>query len=196
MARPSQACEWLPWWCWASGSVSAGSDGERVEVVGEDRPPGPDLHSVIAFQSGSAQPVAAFEVTDPALDPGAVAGSAFAGPAAAGFVSAGDLDLLGGQVGERVFGGAGHEPAVGDDLPRPDPSAVELGGGLRQELVLGRIPELVPGWEDQPARAFAGVLGDLADLGDVPELVWLFGYPNSQTCADSAAMPRRRPRWR
>jgi len=81
MARPSQACEWLPWWCWASGSVSAGSDGERVEVVGEDRPPGPDLHSVIVFQSGSAQPVAAFEVTDPALDPGAVAGSAFAGPA-------------------------------------------------------------------------------------------------------------------
>ena len=77
MARPSRACECSPGWSWASGSVSAGSDGEGVEVVGEDRPSGPDLHPVIAFEPGSAQPVAALEVTDPAFDGGPVSGSAF-----------------------------------------------------------------------------------------------------------------------
>ena len=43
----------LPGW-WAGGSVSVAPDGEGVEVVGEDRPPGPGLHSVIALQSCSA----------------------------------------------------------------------------------------------------------------------------------------------
>src|SRR4051812_14723028 len=33
------------------GSVSAGSDGEGVEVVGEDRPAGPGLHPVMALQA-------------------------------------------------------------------------------------------------------------------------------------------------
>jgi hypothetical protein len=40
------------------------------------------------------QPVAAFEVADASLDPGAIAGSAFAGATAAGFVAPGDLDLV------------------------------------------------------------------------------------------------------
>ena len=84
-----------------------GSDGEGVEIVGEDRPSGPDPHSVIAFESGAPQPVAAFEVTDAALDPGPVARAAFAGLAAAGFVAAGDLDPVVGEVWERLAGGAG-----------------------------------------------------------------------------------------
>src|ERR1035441_5851234 len=157
-------------WSWAWGSVSAGSDGECVEVVGEDCPPGPDLHSVVSFQSRSAHAVAAFEVADAPLDPGSVAGAAFAGASAAGFVAAGDLDLLVGQGGERGFGGAGLKAAVGDDLPGSDVAAGELGGGLGQERVLGWVPELVTGWEDQPASSLAGVFGDLADLRDVPEL--------------------------
>src|SRR5687768_5149099 len=105
------------------GSVSAGPDGEGVEAVGEDRPPGPDLHPVIAFQPGAAHAVAAFEMADSALDPGAVARSAFAGAARAWLVAAGELDLVVGQRGERVFGRAGEEAAVAHDLPRADPDA-------------------------------------------------------------------------
>ena len=74
----------------AWGSVSAGSDGEGVKVVGEDRPSGPGLHPVVALQPGPAQSVAAFEVADPSFAPGPVAGEAFAGSSAAGFVAAGD----------------------------------------------------------------------------------------------------------
>ena len=159
----------LPWWGWACGSVSAGSDGEGVEVVGEDRPPGPDLHPVIALQPGAAHAVAAFEMADPALDARAVARSAFAGAARARLVAAGELDLVVGERGERVFGRAGEEAAIGHDLSRADPSAVQFGGGLRQQRVLGRVPGRVAGREDEPAGAFAGVLGQLADLRDVPK---------------------------
>lgn len=67
------------------------------------------------------------------------------------FVAAGDLDLIFGQVGERVVGRSGHEPAIGDDLPRADVSLVELRGGVRQQRVLGRVAELVCGWEDEAA---------------------------------------------
>src|SRR6185437_4544830 len=128
--RPRQACEWLPGWSGLSGSVSPGPDGEGVEVVGQDRPSGPDPQSVISLQSGAPQSVSAFEMTDPALDPGAVAGSAFAGASAAGFVAAGDVDLVAAQVGERFAGQARLKAAIGDDLPRPDPSTLELGRGL------------------------------------------------------------------
>jgi len=38
----------------AGGECSTGPDGEGVEVVGEDRPPGPDSHSIIALQPGSS----------------------------------------------------------------------------------------------------------------------------------------------
>jgi hypothetical protein len=147
-----------------------GSDGEGVEVVGEDRPRGPDLHPVIALEPGAAHAVAAFEMADAALDPGAVARSAFAGAARAWLVAAGELDLVVGQVGERMFGRAGEEAAVGHDLARADPGAVQFGGGLGQRLVLGRVPGRVAGGEDEPARSLAGVLGHLADLRDVPEL--------------------------
>ena len=53
-------------------SVSSGSDGERVSVVGQDAPSGPDLLAFVAFEAGSVQAVAAFEVTDPSLCAGSV----------------------------------------------------------------------------------------------------------------------------
>src|ERR1700761_1884227 len=90
-------------------SVSAGSDGEGVQVAGEDCPSGPDSHPVIALQPSAAQPIAAFEVADSALDPCAVSRSALAGASAAGLVAAGKLDPLLGQLGRRVLRRAGHE---------------------------------------------------------------------------------------
>lgn len=49
-----------------------GSGGEGVEVAGEDRPSGQDLHPVMALESRSAQSLAAVEVTDPSFDSCAV----------------------------------------------------------------------------------------------------------------------------
>jgi hypothetical protein len=43
-------------------------------------------------------------------------------------VVAGKLDLLLGEVGERVFGGAGLEAAIADDLSRPDAGMFALAG--------------------------------------------------------------------
>ena len=79
----------------------------------------------MALQAGAAQAVAALEVADAALGAGAVARAAFAGPARPRLVAAGELDLLVGQVGKRGLGRAGQEAAVGDDLPRAEPSPVE-----------------------------------------------------------------------
>src|SRR5450755_4513128 len=53
----------------------------------------PDLVAFVAFEPGSAQPVAAFEVADSALGAGAVAPSSAAGALRAGFLAAGDVDL-------------------------------------------------------------------------------------------------------
>ena len=94
---------------WAWGSVSAGSDGEGVEVVGEDRPAGPGLHPVISLSRDRRSPQPRL-VADPALDAGPVAGSALARSLAAGFVSAGDVDLVVGQFGECVSARAGMNP--------------------------------------------------------------------------------------
>jgi hypothetical protein len=48
-------------------SASPGADGERVEVVSQDRPLSPGLPAVVAFQAAAVQPLAAFEVADPSL---------------------------------------------------------------------------------------------------------------------------------
>jgi len=71
-------------------------------------------------------------VADATFDAGAVARSAFAGASGAGFVATGELDLLVGQRGERVFGRTWHEAAVEDDFAQPDAGAVKLTGGLGQ----------------------------------------------------------------
>jgi hypothetical protein len=47
-------------------------------------------------------------------------------------VAAGDLDLLLDELGERVFGRAGLETAVADDLSERDPGVFELARGLGQ----------------------------------------------------------------
>jgi len=39
-----------------------------------------------------------------------------------------------------------------------------------QQPVLGWVAGRVGGWDDEPAHSLASVLGDLADLRDVPEL--------------------------
>ncbi len=64
--------------CWgalarACGMFSGGSDGQGVEVVGEDAPSGPGLLAVIAFEAAAVQAVAAFEVADASFGAGAVA---------------------------------------------------------------------------------------------------------------------------
>ena len=49
-------------------------DGEGVEVVGQDRPAGPNPLSLVAFEAAAPQPAAAFEVAAAALGAGAKSG--------------------------------------------------------------------------------------------------------------------------
>jgi hypothetical protein len=101
-------------------SVSSCSDGERVSVVGQDRPSGPDLAAFVALEPGSVHAVATFEVTDPSFGTGSVARQASLGPAAAGLLAAGDEHPLRLQVVivERLAGRARVEGAVQRDLAR------------------------------------------------------------------------------
>src|SRR5437764_14097781 len=93
-------------------SVSPGSDGERVGVVGEDRPLSPDLLAFVALEARSPQSVAAFEVADPSFR----AGSVLAQPALAAFgavlLAASDEHCLRSQVLDRRAGQLALEPAV------------------------------------------------------------------------------------
>ena len=173
-------------------SVSLGSDGEGVSVVGQDRPSGPDLAAFVAFESASVQAVAAFEVTYSAFGAGSVTLQPALGASAAGLLAAGDEHPVWIQVVvfERLAGRARVEPAVQGDLSWPDPEPGQLGDRVGQQRVLGRVPRPGRGREDQSARSAPGVLGHLADLGDEPEFVGLCGYPDSRTCADSATIPR------
>src|SRR5919204_3530640 len=72
------------------GMVSVGSDGEGVEVVGEDRPADPGCGAVVAFEAAARQPVAAFEVRDPAFAADAVAGQSSSRAFRVGLLAAGD----------------------------------------------------------------------------------------------------------
>src|SRR4051794_34814345 len=153
--------------------VSGAVDGERVEVVGEDRPTGPDPLAVVAFEAAAAQAVAAFEVADAALGAGAVAREAFAGAARAGFVSAGDEYAFRTDLGELVAGHHRPERPVERDLFGAQSEVLELGGGLAQQRVLAGVADRAGRREYVAAGAAAGVGGDLGDLGDVAELVRL-----------------------
>src|SRR5438045_2740119 len=82
---------------WCSGGwsrtlvmLSGGSDGEGVEVVGEDRPGRPGPGAMVAFEARSAQAVSAFEVADASFDADAKAREAPVGAARAGRLTAGD----------------------------------------------------------------------------------------------------------
>src|SRR5664280_2364156 len=96
-------------------SVSSGSDGERVSVVGEDRPSGPDLLAFVAFEAGSVQAVAAFEVTDPPFGAGSVALHSSLGALGAGLLAARDEHPLGRQVFECLPSRPDVEAAVERD---------------------------------------------------------------------------------
>src|SRR5579862_1754327 len=102
-------------------SVSPGSDGERVEVVGEDCPFSPDPPALVALQSGSVQPVAALEVTDSALRAGAVAPQSTLSAFGLRFPAARDEHVLELEGRERGVRRADIEPAVERYLPHADP---------------------------------------------------------------------------
>ena len=74
--------------------LSAGADGERVKVVGEDRPGGPGRHPLLSLQARSAQPVAALEVADSALGAGAVSAQAALRSSGARLLAASDEHSL------------------------------------------------------------------------------------------------------
>jgi hypothetical protein len=86
----------------AVGSLSAGPDVERVEVVGEDRPAGPDRLAVRARRAAAVLPVAAFEVADSSLGSGAVALQAALGASESGCWRAG-MNTRSRGVGRRYF---------------------------------------------------------------------------------------------
>jgi hypothetical protein len=152
-------------------SVSLGSDGERVSVVGQERPSGPDLPALVAFETRSVQAVATFEVTDPAYAAGPVALQPSLSACAGGLLAAGDEHPLRVHGVERVVGRAEVEPAIQRNLLDRDPHARELGDGVGQQRVLRGVPQPGCRGDDQPGGTGAGVLGDLRDLRDIPKLV-------------------------
>src|SRR5438132_2176596 len=153
--------------------LSAGSDGERVKVVGEDRPGAPSLHSGRSLQARPAQSVAALEVADAALRSGAVAAEPSLGPSRAGLLAPGDEHALGFELLESFGGGSLLEAAIERDFPRTQPEPLKLAGRVRQQLALRRVARSRGGRQDESPRATLGVLRDLADLDDVSELVGL-----------------------
>jgi putative transposase len=165
-------------------------ENRALKEVRSGCPSIPDLVAFVAFEAAAAQAVAAFEVTDPSLHPGAVASSAAAGAPRAFLLAAGDVDGVG-QVLERGVGRGRRERAVYHDLLELDAEVAQLLGGGGQQRVLGRIPDLALGRQDEPARALLRVRGDLAELIDVAKFGRLSGYPDSRPCADSATIPRR-----
>ena len=140
-ARPFR-CEWVA--LVRSGfSVSVGSDGERVEVVGEDRPAGPDLLALVAFEAAAVEAVAAFEVADAALGAGSVALQPPLGAFGAGLLAAGDEHPLGREAAEGLAGRAGCGSRR-RALPRAgEPEPLEFGDGVGQQRVLGRVARLL-----------------------------------------------------
>ena len=91
---------------------SGGSDGQGVEVVGEDAPSGPGLLAVIAHQPAAAHAVAAFEVADASLGAGAVALQPALGASGAGLLAPGDEDPFGTEVFELLGRRANGEATV------------------------------------------------------------------------------------
>src|SRR5664280_1370943 len=174
-------------------SVSPGPDGERVSVVGEDAPSGPDLLAFVAFEPGSVQAVAAFEVADPAFRAGSVALHSSLGALGAGLLTARNEHPVRVEVFECLAGRADVEPTVQPDLLRPDPEPIELRDRVGQQRVLSRVPDPRRRGKDQPSRTTAGVLGGLRDLRHVPKFVALCRYLHSRTSWDTWPCPTARP---
>src|SRR5215211_9531132 len=109
---------------------SGGVNGEGVQVVGQDRPAGPDPLALVAPQAATPQPIATFEVADAALAAGAVAGQPPAGAPRARLGPPGDERARRCQPSQGLGGRAGQEPTVQRHLPWSKPQAVQLPNGL------------------------------------------------------------------
>jgi hypothetical protein len=144
---------------------------EGVQVGGQDRPAGPDPLALVTSQAAAPQPIAAFEVADPPLTAGAVAGQAPAGAPRARLGPTRDERSGGCQPGQGLGGRPGDKPAVEGDLARSQPQAIQLGHGLGQQTVLARVAGCAGRREQIAPGAATGVGGDLGQLGDLAELV-------------------------
>jgi hypothetical protein len=118
---------------------SVAQDGERVEVIGQDRPGAPGALPFLALQPRPPHPVAALEVGDPTLDPGPVAAQSSFRSRRARFLAPGDEDAVGLDRCKLLFGAAVAKAAVERHLPRRQAEAGKLGGGSGQERVLAQI---------------------------------------------------------
>src|SRR5215207_3018052 len=120
--------------------VSVGSDGERVEVVGEDRPGGPGALAVVAFEAAAVESVAALEVADASFGADSEFRQAPVGALGAGGAAAGDEDAVG--AGQVLVDGAGREAAVEREVARANAERVDLAGGGGQQVRLVGGPDL------------------------------------------------------
>src|SRR3954454_13455356 len=84
-------------------SVSEGPDGERVGVVGQDRPFSPDLLALVALEPAAVQRIAALEVADSSLGAGAVAPQPASAASRFGLLAARD-ETRGRAPAARAFG--------------------------------------------------------------------------------------------
>src|SRR5688572_28242810 len=112
--------------------VSAGSDGEGVEVVGEDRPGGPGPLAAVAFEAAAVHSVTALEVADAALGPDSELREAPVGAFAPGRAAAGDEDAVG--AGQVLLDGSGREAAVEREVARLEAERIEFAGGGGQQV--------------------------------------------------------------
>src|SRR3954469_16744047 len=147
---------------------SGGPEGERVEVVGEDRPGGPGAGAGVAFQARSVEAVASFEVADAALGADAELGQPAVGLAGVRGVVAADEQPV--RFGQVLADGAGLEAAVEGDLAWAQVEVFESLAGGWQELGLVERADAGAGRQDQPAGAAARVLAQLGELHDRAEL--------------------------
>jgi hypothetical protein len=143
--------------------------------------PGPPSRSRSAgpgrLQPAAAQVVAAFEVTDPTLTPGAVAGQPPAGAPGAWLGPSRDERPGRCERGQGLGSRAGQEPAVEGDLPWSKPQAVQLSGGLDKQAVLARVARCGRRRQQIAAGAATGVGRHLGQLGDIAELVGVPSLP-------------------
>jgi hypothetical protein len=84
----------------------------------------------MVLQAGSAQPVAAFDMADPAFAAGAVAREPALGSSGSGLLAARDERLLWLQRLEGLAAGANLEAAVERDLAGRDSKPLQLGDGI------------------------------------------------------------------
>src|SRR5215207_4966157 len=142
--------------------LSGGPDGERVEVVGEDRPGRPRSRSAVAFEPGS------LEVADAALDADPEAGEPPVGAFGARGLAAGDEHAVG--AGQVLGDADREEAAVEREFARFELESRELGRSDREQVGLVERADLAGDRNDQAACAAPRVLADLGELDHVAEL--------------------------